>query len=514
MTFRSILFPEGKSDRSSRIAETPEAPSYFVDLNLDQIVDAITAQKHEYNLEPFFHVALDDLETIKYRQEVMLELESPSVLDHVRAFGRQMRIMREHLSRAGESFYKYEKQRWFLEAIGVYCNAVSELLRALSREDLTSTGFVAFRRYLSDYVTSDGFASLMAETDRLKADLASIRYCVLIKGDQVTVRKYESQIDYSADVEATFAKFRQGQSKGARESSSSGSPMNHVEAEILELVAKLYPDVFSRLDHYCTEHGGYLDEVIAAFDREVQFYVAYLEYIAPLKQAGLPFCLPNISADSKEVYSREGFDLALARRLLKEGSSVVCNDFRLEGQERILIVSGPNQGGKTTFARTFGQLHHLAALGCPVPGREARLFLCDRLFTHFEKEEDIKNLRGKLQDDLVRVHSILTQATPRSIIIMNELFTSTTSHDAVFLGKRILERVISLDALCVYVTFLDELASLSEKIVSMVSTVPPDNPAVRTYKIVRKPPDGRAYAAAIAEKYRLTYACLKERLNS
>jgi len=491
-----------------------EEPAFFTDLNLDQIVASITADRQEYDLVPFFHTPLQSIATIAYRQEVFRDLEGEALFGNVSSFAQEMRTMRTHLARAAKLRYKYQKESWFLDAADIYCDAVTRLITDMTLADIQSRGLRAFREYLASYVESSDFTSLLAETKKLKRDLLEIRYCLRIKGNRITVRAYDSEADYSADVEETFDKFKQGAVKDYLVNFSTAPDMNHVEARIVELVARLCPAVFLALDAFRERHGTYLDETVRAFDREVQFYVAYLEYIARLRAGGLRFCYPHISDQSKEVYSYEAFDIALANKLVQEKSAVVCNDWYLEDPERIVVVSGPNQGGKTTFARMIGQLHYLASIGCLVPGREARLFLFDRLFAHFEREEDLTTLSGKLADDLLRLHEILDQATGNSIIIMNESLTATTLRDAHFLGKKVLEQIVQLDLLCVYVTFVDELASLGQTIVSMTSMVDPQNAAVRTYRIVRRPADGLAYAAAIAEKYGLTYERLRGRITS
>jgi DNA mismatch repair protein MutS len=511
VTFPSVLF---KHPEASTAIDAAEMPAFFVDLNLDQIVDAITAGREEYGLKPFFYMSLHDVDSIEYRHEVMQDLENEALWERIKSFAEKMRVMRSHLAQTDKLYYQRQKERWFLQAVTTYCEAVTGLFRDLSQTALQSRGLLAFKTYLADYLKSEHFTSLLAQTQGLVADLASITYCLHIKEGCIRVRKCEGEVDYSADVEKTFEKFKSGTVKSYRVQFPDYPQINHVEAGILDLVAQLHPDIFHGLEDYCANNKDYLDETVAVFDREIQFYLACLEFIARLKLAGLKFCYPEVSADSKAVFNRDGFDLALANKLVGENSPVVCNDFYLRGKERIFVISGPNQGGKTTFARTFGQLHYMSALGCPVPGGEARLFLFDRLFTHFEREESINNLRGKLQDDLVRIHAILDQASPSSIIVMNEIFTSTTLQDAVFLGKKVMEKVIDLDLLCVCVTFVDELASLSEKTVSMVSTVTPENTALRTFKIVRRPADGLAYALSIAEKFRLTYNHLKERVKS
>jgi len=508
VTSTSVLFRDG----DDLVGSVPE-PDHFHDLNLDQVVAPMVAQRDRYDLSDYFHAPLHDADAVKYRQAVCRDLEDRRVRRAVDDFSKGMgltRRRRRHALRLGRQNHRF---RWLREAARTYCDTVAALRDELTECELSSEALQALRSYLGKYTTSPGFTALAGDGAALDEELAAIRYTVRIHGDRVTVRRHDGGDDYRTAVEATFAKFQQAEVKDRRFEYPEFSDLNRVEAQVLDLVAKLFPSPFGRLADYCAAHHDFIDARIARFDREVQFYLAWLDLIGPIRSSGLPFCYPEVSTESRETRVVGSFDIALANKDSGSAGRIVPNDIVITGAERILVVTGPNQGGKTTFARMFGQLHYLAALGLPVPGKSARLSLPDRIFTHFQREEQIDTLRGRLADELTRMRAMFDRATDRSVFVVNESFSSTALTDAVLLGTEMVGRMVERNLIGVYVTFVDELASLGEATVSLVATVDPEDPATRTLRLVRQPADGLAYAAAIAGKYGLTYQQLKERIT-
>jgi DNA mismatch repair protein MutS len=170
---------------------------------------------------------------------------------------------------------------------------------------------------------------------------------------------------------------------------------------------------------------------------------------------------PELVGPADACHAEASYDLAVATKQLADGQPVVTNDWQLDPPERLLVVTGANQGGKTTFARAFGQLHHLAESRtagprAPSHGGPARP-AADPLRAPGAHRD---SLRGKLEDELVRVHDLLTQASADSVVFLNETFSSTTLQDARELGGAVLRRLERLGARGVFVTFVDELSSV------------------------------------------------------
>jgi DNA mismatch repair protein MutS len=497
-------------------ADPPEAPARApaccADLHLDQVIRGIADGRDAYDLRPVFHAPLRDPSAVTYRQDVFRDLANAQLRAELEDFSHAMRRLRRRQVRADVLRNPLQSRRLRLDAAAIYCDAVETLATAFERCGPASAGLRAVAAHLRDHLSSGAFGALRDEVRHLEREFDEVTYSLTLLEDRVHVGPATGRRDYGEAIERTFHAF--GSGAAARPPDDDDQiDMNFVEAAILERVARLHPDVFAALAAFEGRHGTYVDPAIARFEGEVQFYLAYLAYVERFAAVGIAFSLPEVTAMDKRVHARGAVDLALAAQLLERGESPVTNDLRLEGRERILVVTGANQGGKSTFARMFGQLHYLAALGCPVPAREARLFLCEELLTHFEREEDLRQLQGKLQAELTRLRALLATATPRSIVVMNEAFSSTATDDALELGRATLLQLLDRDALAVYVTFVDELASFDPRVVSVTATVAPHDPARRTFEVVRRPADGRAHALAVARTYGLTYDELRHRLQ-
>lgn len=505
--FRSILFIHASVGRPA------DAPDCLVDLHLDDIISSVVVGDTDGDLRALFYLWARDVDEVTYRHEVFRDLFADRNHAAIEEFVDNMREVTRQRQRAAKLWHPLQRHGWSLYAMEIYCRALAQLRDTLSAAELASRGMRDFRDHLDDHLGGPEFIALDGETDSVRDELAQIRYSVHIKGLHVEVDNYHGEPDYSDQLAQLFERFRHEGGRDYRVALPDYPDMNHVEEQILDRVAALHPKAFERLAQHCARYEHFIDQTLQRFASEVRFYISYLAFMRRCRRSGASFCYPKVSGAFSGIYAEDTYDLALASSERQDDITLVPNDLRLTGRERVLIITGPNQGGKTTFARTFGQLCYLGALGCPVPARRAALMLPDRIFTHFERQEQVASLHGKLDDELVRIYDVLARTTSRSVIVMNESFSSTTLSDAVEISTDVILRIIEIGCVTVYVSFLDELSRLHPACVSIVGGVEPNDPTVRTFRFTRQPANGLAYAAALADKYGLSPEILQKRLN-
>lgn len=505
----SILYPSDSSYSESESATSSDMPEYFHDLNLDQVTADIVGGFGFYELNEFYYHPLQDLSSINFRHQVFADLMNDNIFAVFNDFSVGIQRMRARIERSQKLHNLRQRHRWMLDAVEGYCTTVTELVQKSQGLNIRSSGLNKFVSFLNDYLRSEYFQTLSRNSHSLKEQISAIRYNLFISANRIVVTPHRGETDYGAEVEETFERFRHGTVNEYTVNFPNWPDMNPVEEKILEIVVNMQPLLFDEIQSFVASNINYADPTVVSVERELQFYISYLGYISKLDRAAVRFSFPELLKDTKCVEVRGLFDIALAQKVVGDGKSVVPNDLVLEPPKQLAVITGPNSGGKTTFARAFGQLSYLSKLGCPVPAKKATLPLFDQIFTHFEREENLDDLRGKLEDELVRIHKILDQATGHSLIIMNESFGDTTLEDSKLLGHAVLSQIIDLGAICICVTFVDELASIGDATLSLMSTVEPNDPTKRTYSIVVQDANGLAYALAIAEKYGLTYRRLK-----
>jgi len=158
---------------------------------------------------------------------------------------------------------------------------------------------------------------------------------------------------------------------------------------------------------------------------ELAFYIGCLNLRDALDQAGASLCIPNLGQSESRMRSwKDLYDVSLA--LLGAGE-VVSNT--LESDKRLYIITGANQGGKTTFLRSLGQAQLMAQCGMPVGAMFFSAPVRLGLFTHFKREEDVSMKSGKLDEELARMSRISDHLRPGALVLLNESFSATNERE-------------------------------------------------------------------------------------
>lgn len=486
-------------------------PDFFYDLNLNQIVDSIMSERSHYNLQPYYYLLPENKETILYRQDVLKDLNSTTLLPELIHFSNLMKNAAEYLEYSSSCKHPCQKQRWYVDYVISYCEAVRRLTSSLASSGIKSAGFLKLMNYLNVVTQNKAFISAEKEGREIKDNFKTLRYGIIIEQDKVIVTLNPAGEDYCKNLIDLFGSLSTSVSPHMENPLSGAFKLSKLEENILEILTNEFPKPFSLMSEFYDKAQNITDEIIVRFENEIQFYIAFCLYKEHFELYGFHFAYPHITDGTFDING--AYDLALAGKNIPLEKPVVANDAVLFEDERFFIITGPNQGGKTTFARALGQLVYFALIGLMVPCDSASVPMFSGLATHFSVEESIESGRGKLKDELIRLRTLHKNNTKHYFVVLNELFTTAATYDSYLMGCKVLDHFTENDCFGVYVTHIKELAIDRTSAASLVAGLSDKDRHIRTYKITRRPPDGLGYAESIAEKYGMTYEKMKEVLR-
>jgi DNA mismatch repair protein MutS len=201
-----------------------------------------------------------------------------------------------------------------------------------------------------------------------------------------------------------------------------------------ERIGELEASLFRRV---CSEISRQRAELLTAAAS-----LAYLDAVASFAEVGADssYVRPAI-ADSPELCIKDGRHPVLERSI--EGGSFVANDTLLGGldEPQIALITGPNMSGKSTYLRQTALIVLMAQAGSFVPAREATIGLCDRIFTRIGLYDRIGTGESTFMTEMTETAQILHHATPRSLILLDELGRGTSTYDGLAVARAVLEYI-------------------------------------------------------------------------
>ncbi len=527
----SLLWPPGHQ-RDTRSQGLSDQQS--LDLGLDVLVRELDwGNLHARHVRTVLLGLVADPVVIAYRQAIVAELRTDPQL---RAAITALLPSLAELAQPRSAIWAQESPLLLvpprLSDLELYVGCVQDLHAALAAAERHASGLRALQAYLHTTRAAEQFQTLVAELPGLRAQLdqvASVTVGVNLDRDLRPLSATLVALNrepFTGPRSITQRLFGRSTPPGL----SAMTALRHVAErspetdplarDLAKVLAEVVQPVAAGLERYQRLHA----RPLAALAPELAFFLAAVELAERFTQQGLPTCLPAISNDAHNL--NEAYNPALALQLANARQSngahsslaIVRNPVDFD-RGRIVLLTGPNRGGKTTYIRTVGLNQVLFQAGVYVAAADGQMTPVDAILTHFPPVESVEPGGGRLDQEARRLREMFAAATTHSLLLFNEPLTSTSEREAHGLASDVLRALGLLGARAVFVTHLHSLAAdlallnngaHRAHIVSWVAGVGDD--AARTYNIRPGQPATFSHAMTIAQQHGITFAQLAQQL--
>ena len=392
---------------------------------------------------------LRDAEDVLYRQSVLRDcLANPDVVRKIYA------LAEEAIKNEGRYFWGLRTQHAETilhrasELVKMFLGVLKQVRSVAERHerDFASQGFARFFSMLRDELDDDYLVRARDQLRRLEfrgGMLMSARLGRGNRGQDYVLRDYDPRLP--TWFERLFPRRDPGYTYRLHPRDESGA---RALSELGDRGVNLVADALAQS----------ADHILAFFTTlryEMGFYVACINLRDELAAKNEPVCFPVPSNAGTNVWNFTGlYEPCLS---LSIEQRVVGNDGNADGKAMIL-VTGANQGGKSTFLRSVGLAQLMMECGMFVPAASFNASLCNGLFTHFKREEDAEMKSGKFDEELRRMSDLAGHLRPNALVLFNESFAATNDREGSEIARQICEAIVDSGIRVCFVTHLYEFA--------------------------------------------------------
>jgi DNA mismatch repair ATPase MutS len=420
------------------------------DLELTTLFKAM-AHGDPFLLQVAKHVVLSsltDLDTIRYRQRILQDcLNNASAVRELYAVAVEA-IAREKKVWGVFRDYPAGILHRSIEVLELFVDSLKQLRQIADAHAaaFVSEGFTTLFAMLQRELDDAYFATVQEHLKTLKFRSGVLMSARLDKGNKGTGYVLRTPPDQPQRwFERLFAEKPPTYSFTIAERDESGArALSELQDRGINLVANA---LAQSTDHILS--------FFAMLRTELAFYVGCLNLHEQLAKLGAPISFPLSVASGERKLSIQGlYDACLALTMKRR---VVGNAVQAAGKD-LMIITGANQGGKSTFLRSIGLAQLMMQCGLFVPAESFCANVCERLFTHFKRKEDAAMKSGKLDEELSRMSEIVNQLTPHSMVLFNESFAATNEREGSEIARQIVRTLVEKRIKVFFVTHLSEFA--------------------------------------------------------